>query len=300
MEQQLISFNNQSKNNNIRIQQQQLAQKKYLLALNFDMHLTKFRGEAEKKLLYVYSTKTTTETYELPLAKMALLINSRLRINASKKQLLAIGAEKMEDKIGDQEHIAKVTAAYRGVQARLEQYFARVKGQKQSGILLWKTGPQWTAARVLNYGDLKEAYAAALMSKHGSAEDFLYNVDNSSTSRFAGHALVQQFFENYIGKVTNTAALKEEDVVTDSGQWAVKSKNASLPSIMQYRRIAEFIIQKGSLITLDELQKEINEAFKQSAARNITLTKANMATIEGLDEVEKALKNLKREFNIKI
>ena len=300
MEQKLLSSNNQTAIKNIRLQQQQLAQKKYLLALNFDMYLTKFRGEVEKKLLYVYSTKTTVETYELPLTKLALLINTRLRINVSRKQLLTMGAEKMEDKIGDQEHIVKVTAAYRGVQARLEQYFARVKGQKQSGILLWKTGPQWTAARVLNYGDLKEAYAAALMSKHGSVEDFLYNIDNSSNSIFAGHELIQQFFENYIAKVTNLAALKEEDVVTSEGQWAVKSKNASLPSIEQYRSVAEFIIEKGSLITLEELQQSINDTFKTSSVRNVILNKTNIAAMEGTEEIEKILKDLKRDFNIGI
>ena len=77
------------------------------------------------------------------------------------------------------------------------------------------------------------------MAKHEN--DLVTSVTGKSP--FYNHELVGQFFQNYIWNVTNKPAILEEDVVGENSQWAVKSYNASMPSLKQYITAAKAIIK---------------------------------------------------------
>ena len=123
---------------------------------------------------------------------------------------------------------------------------------------MWKEQREWIVARVLNKGDLREAYAAALLLKHQSNLDKLCGI-NRGVPDFYSHELVKVFFNNHISKVSNAAAIQEEDIIM-----ADKSFRAVLPSLNQYYDAAKWIVsnqQAGK----EELEKELRkggEAFR--------------------------------------
>lgn len=246
-------------------QEQVLLQACYVYAFSFDEQLKKFRGQVPSSALYVIDTKKGPVTYELPLMSLIKYVNAadKSRLGASQTQLKKeLDGVKKED-IVDKEHVEQAQAAYAGVLNRLEQYWKLVGGQKQNGLLMWKEQREWIVARVLNKGDLREAYAAALLSKHQSNLDKLCGI-NRGTPDFYSHELVKVFFNNHISKVSNAAAIQEEDIIMTDKQYGVKSFRAVLPSLNQYYDAAKWIVsnqQAGK----EELEKELRkggEAFR--------------------------------------
>lgn len=244
-----------------------LLQASYAYAFWFDEKLKQFRGQVPSSALFVLESKSSGKlsTYELPLLSLIKYINAadKNRLNASnvllKKEM--DGAKK--ELLLDRGHAAQAQAAYTGVSNRIEKFWSKVSGQRQDGLLMWKEGRQWAVAKVLNKGDLREAYAAALMSKHQSDMDKLCGIAPGNP-KYYSHDLVKVFFNEHISKVSNAAAIQEEDIIMPDKQYGVKSFRAELPSLTQYYDAAQWIIANQTAAK-EELETELRkggEAFR--------------------------------------
>ena len=283
----------------------QFLKMKYLLAFNFDAKLTAFRGQLPKEAVYViWDSKTkTTKSYQMPMNKLIELANEegRLFLKAGDLKGEEISQIEKENKEGlDEKHILEAQSAYRGVASRLTQFYNKTGVEwwhRKNGLLMWKTSKLWTIARVSSYGDVKEAYVAALMTKHIQNIDKLYGL-GPGQPMYYDDLLIKSFFNNYINKVTNMAAVVEEDVNLsgNEAQYAVKSTGASLPSLKQYITVAENIakrktpFEKNSKKLENYIRKEL---FPMDAKRNIILGKFNnlgeLAVDETLSELQKTV-----------
>ena len=263
---------------------------KYLLAFEFDRVLNVFLGGLPKEAVYVFEDKKTgnISTYKMSMTELAKHANAsgrlfiginKLKRATSKKSSLQ-REERQSVEMGDglnTEHVLKAQAAYKGVTARLNRYFekkreslsgdAASKMQRQSGILMWKLSKDWTLARVLNQGDLKEAYAAALLAKHATQED---KIQRSPVGKpdYYSHELISTFYNSYVTGVTNQAAITGEDIIGDTSQYGVKSIGANLPGLNQYLDTANWIKSQNSITTPTELRSWLDENFQEGAVRN--------------------------------
>ncbi len=277
---------------------------KYLLAFDFDEKMTKFLGELPKEALYVYEAQGTLQTFKMPLKEMAKYANKEGRLNLSLAQLTAESRKSIEESKNDNisnEHIAKIQAAYTGTNNRLNRYYekAGLSGSKaQGGLLMWKTGRDWQLARVTNRGDLKEAYASALMAEHKSNLDYLANIAMGGPSYYE-HALIETFFTGYIHNVTNKPAIVEEDIITDKMQYSVKSARASMPTLRQYIQTAKWIATQAQILTPGELKTYVQENFSQDTHRNAIIATAQHLTDQSLSSMLSETE-FKAIINIKI
>jgi len=260
-------------------QQLVLLQASYAYAFWFDEQLKQFRGQVPSSALFVLEdSKGMLSTYEMPMLSLIKYVNAadKNRLNASNALLRKeLDGVKKED-VFDAEHVAQAQAAYTGVSNRLERYWSKVGGQRQDGILLWKEGREWIAAKVLNKGDLKEAYTAALMSEHKSKMDKLCGIPTGSP-KYYSHELVRVFFNEHISKVSNAAAIQEEDIIMPNRQYGIKSFRAELPSLNQYYDTAKWIIEHQEA-TKEELEQEIRkggEAFRNKILGPVANKKGN-------------------------
>ena len=137
---------------------------------------------------------------------------------------------------------------------------------------------------------MKEGYVAALLTHHQSNIDAMYKHAIGQPAYY-DHDLIRIFFENFIAKVTNKAAIVEEDIVTADKQYAVKSTGASLPSIDQYLKTAQMIISQSSSMDIDQINKKIEEMYPMDAERNKIMGEVNsiadLQTAEFLSDIQK-------------
>ena len=278
---------------------QEYFQLVYKAALDFDKALSIYRESLPKSLLYTYTSKNKIATFELPIETLADFVTSEGRIRGLSYKFLTevkglVEKEKTDDK-EQQKHIAQVTAAYRGVEARLNRFYEKYGvGQRQGGLLMWKLNKEWNVAKVTNLGDVKEAYQRALMIKHKSDLDKLCNIDAGSP-KYYSHALIATFFNEGIANVTNKAAIIEEDLVFDTYQYSSKSKGASLPSLSQYVKVAQFILKQNSQLTPEQINKELERMFPQDYARNkIVKTILNDLTDDIVEELLDPIKKISK------
>lgn len=247
-------------------QQLILLQASYVYAFWFDDKLKQFRNQVPNSALFVLENKKGyLSTYELPLMSLIRYLNAddKNRLNASRKQLSKEFENARKEDIFNKEHVEQAQAAYSGVSNRLEEYWKKVGGQRQDGILLWKENHDWVAGKVLNKGDLREAYAAALITQHKSKLDKLCSV-SKGTPKYYSHDLIKVFFHEHIEKVSNAAAIQNEDIITANKQYAVKSFRAELPSLNQYYNAAKWIVENQQA-TKKQLEDELmkgGEAFR--------------------------------------
>lgn len=265
-------------------QYQVLIQASYAYAFWFDEQLKKFRGQVPSSALFVLdSKKYGVSTYELPMVSLIKYLNvaDKSRLNASHASLQKeLDGVKKED-IFNEEHVKHARAAYEGASNRLEQFWKKVGGQRQDGILLWKEKHAWMAGKVLNKGDLREAYAAALMTKHKSNLDKLCGIPTGSP-QFYSHDLVKVFFHEHIEKVSNAAAIQEEDIVMSDKQYGVKSFRAELPSLSQYVEAAKWIVAQKEY-SQKALEQELHKGGE--VFRNRFLGELNSQSNEITDEL---------------
>ena len=248
----------------------------YVLAFSFDEKVAMFRGQVPKSAIYVHydSNGQKLSSYNLPLTSLAMLIDEEGRLtNINPAKLRNEGAIKIEDSKKDfpnEDHLKESQAAYMGTKSRLMQYYNKTGIEwwhRKNGLLMWKTSKKWVIARVTSFGDMKEAYVAALMTKHADNIEKLCAATIGMPS-FYDHQLIKVFFENYIQKVTNKAAIVEEDVVTDTEQYAVKSVGAGMPSMAQYIWTAEWIASQKEPFTKEKLSEAIQKQYPMDSERN--------------------------------
>ena len=290
----------------------QFLKMKYFLAFNFDAKLTAYRGQLPKEAVYVLwdSSSKTTKSYRMPMNKLVYLATAegRLMLKAGDLKGEEISQIEKEENNGlTQEHIIEAQSAYKGTAARLTQFYNKTGVEwwhRKNGLLMWKTSRVWTIAKVTSYGDAKEAYIAALMTKHQQNLDALYGKGPGGPAYYDDF-LIEAFFNNYINKVTNMAAIVEEDINLFGGiaQYAVKSSGASLPSLNQYVKTAEFIAAQNTAFSggsEGELDTYIRkQLFPMDAKRNIILGTFNnlgeLVTSDVLSELQaNALINIRK------
>lgn len=270
-----------------------ILQQEYLLANNFEKYLSNYRNELERSAIYV-TTNTKGEivgSYEIPMKEL-ITYTDKLGY-FSQGQINALNQKSLEEQnLFEEQHVLEAKMAYEGVYNRLERYYELHNTKddtKTSGILLWKNSKGWQAGRVLNYGDLKEAYIGFLFDNH---EKQLCKLAGGNPPYY-NHTFIGKFFENYINQVTNLSAIVEEDIKVKSmnKQYAVKGLGSHLPSLQQYIDIAQSIayLSKTNYITKKWVEKKIRELNPNDAKRNIKLALTKLTVDE--------FKQLKKDFN---
>ena len=276
-----------------------LLRSKYLLAFSFDAKVKNFLGQVPSKALYVHTfiDKETNhldlQTEEMDLTDLISLLTSTTGSTGGEiGKLISKSGELPKDQTEEgkllnqdngklEKHVEHARIAYIATYNRLQRFFERraaagkdtykkkgkiKKKTRQGGIILWKLQKVWTVGKVSNEGDLKEAYVKLLMAKHEN--DLVTSVTGKSP--FYNHELVGQFFQNYIWNVTNKSAILEEDVVGENSQWAVKSYNASMPSLKQYITAARAIINADpkNVYDAETLKALLESKFPAERHRN--------------------------------
>ena len=257
------------------VKQAFLIRSKYLLATQFDEYLNKFREALPSSVVYVQSSSdgAISGSYEISMRELILNADKYGRINISNARLKSGERKSLEENTSliNEKHVQEASMAYNGTINRLQRFYdvTHKKGNAaQGGIILWREGKQWTHGQVTNKGDIKEAYIGFLMSEH--INELCKKAGGSPP--YYSHELIGNFFDAYIANVTNLAAIVEEDIVTKSKQYGIKSRKSQLPSIGQYLETAEWIANQDNYLTKTEVENWIrNEKFTQDTIRNIRL-----------------------------
>ena len=275
----------------------------YKIAFKFDDYLTKFLKVQPKAALFVKETEQGLETYELTMNELAELADQKGSLK--QENLTEEYKKNIKESLIDKKHAEYSLASYVGTSNRLNRFFEVVKARrKQNGILLFKQNSHWIGARVLNKGDLKEAYVSLLLSSHKEKLQCSLETYPEGTNPYYSHELISYFFYNYVKKVTNLAAIIQEDVATKDKQYAVKGTGASLPGLNQYIKMAEFI----RFTSFDAISKfdekgilDILQTMKlhQDTERNIELFTVDTAedltdavvSLSGGSNISKALRS---------
>lgn len=180
------------------------------------------------------------------------------------------------------EHINRVKTAYNYIvkntkkTKRSKHFYVRLPNQRG-----------WGTYTFLNYGDLKEAYAAALIANHiGKNTPIDYSVDKNEVDPLCQAEKVEStlaatFFNKYVTQVNNKGALLGEDIVAYHRdlQYAVKATNAHLPSLNQYIDFAKDVcsnkIASKEMITemANSWEKISSKTGRKKGQRNRELTK---------------------------
>lgn len=267
----------------------------YLLAFKFDEYLTKFRNELPKKALFVHydRKKQQISSYEASMQDLALRIGAGSKIGIPQKSALAdeLKFQEKETEL-NQDHVKKAQYAYLGTSNRMDRYYEKTKiDKKQIALLMWEENASgWRVARVSGYGDIKEAYIAALFTKHGENMDKLCGI-NEGENPFYSHELIETFFKEYIQNVTNLAAIKQEDVRTDSAQYAVKGAGATAPNLSQYLSTAQYIYENKEALSVSQINSWLNETFPWDAPRNEILNTTQLLADNEKDDLIQDLFN---------
>ena len=225
---------------------------KYLLAFEFDEALNEYLGGLPKKGIYVYvDSEGKPVTYEMSMENLAKYANAKGILLISKKALdrgvkennLSI-LDGQDSKI-NKSHLNVAQKAYLGVSNRIKN--SPIAPPDAPYLLMWKEKNDWKVSTLLNKGDLKEAYVAALMEEHQKKCLCSLIGGDVGNNPYYSHKLISTFFNKYIYNVTNMPAIVEEDIISSfyGAQYAVKGSTASLPGLEQYLKAASFIISSN-------------------------------------------------------
>lgn len=259
--------------------EQGILQQEYQLAFKFEKILDQWRGKKERVGIYVnIDSEGVPSSYEIPMTEMIDYAGKTGSFSMSMKRLTKGGERKSLEESGlfSKKRIEQARKAYEGTYNRIEKYYevARITNRrKASGILLWQEGSEWKAAKVLNYGDLGEAYISFLFDKKSNA---LTGIPGGNAP-YRSHELIKNFYYNYIYNVTNMPAIVEEDVVLKDKELAVKSIGSNLPSFQQYIDVALMIVRdstmaKSKRYTKKEFEEALRNKFPEDAKRNLETT----------------------------
>lgn len=250
----------------------------FLAAYKFAFFIQKYNNQPLAKTLVVFQDDAGNPiTYEYNFFDFIKGIGSQGHIHG---EWLLNGLKKdeqnVENLINSQEHIQMVRRAYNIIKYKLtfDKY-----GEEEDLILLKskQNSKKWEKVNVLNYGDLNEAYASALMQEHQSKYDAFYKVKNKNDDE----EIAYTFFHKYIAKVDNREAILGEDLILKemNVQYAIKSSNAQLPSFNQYVRTAYNILQMNDVKKAIQKEKEKYSGVLRNKVREIGIAK--------IDELDK-------------
>lgn len=263
------------------IKEAEAAKAFYQNLFKFDKALAQYFDELPKRgVVVVTDSEGHPSAREMSLEQMASLVGGEGRLTGIGTQ--ASVESQIENKFkADQDHVEHGRAAFMGVNARLEAFYSQrlkkqVKNkkseemeeqdyQRQGGLLMWKSGGEWEIAVINNKGAIAEAYVSFLFTRHHTKKDYLCNSERGK-SPYYNHSFIESFYKNYINKVTDLAAVVEEDVIGKYAQYAVKAKGAEMSSPETHIRTASHIVASTSKISPKKLKKEIKNAFDQDKA----------------------------------
>ena len=283
----------------------------YTVLFDFQEKIQQFLGNRPTQIIYVVDTKDEVFSYTIDAKDFGEnFINSKGRVKGLPQDFRK-NNQSLESKIqsligkGEQDHVLKAKNAFLGTRNRLNEFWSKTKSsQKQSGILLWKENKRWQKARIINMGDVREAYATALMIKHQDELDKLCEVETIGKNPYYSDELISNFFYNYISNVTNLAAIVEEDINqenlyqfsqdasgnTISYQYGVKSKRAQAPNLGLYVAFADLILENASEQQIREWikSKKDNEAKRNLLFEDLS-KEAQKVLQEQLNPIYKSL-----------
>lgn len=276
----------------------------YKILFEFQEKIQLFLGNRPTKIIYVMETKDNVFSYMVDAKEFGeKFVNSEGRVTALSKQFRK-NNETIESKIEEQNHILKAKNAFLGTRNRLNVFWNKAKSsQKQSGVLLWKEKKKWEKARILNLGDVKEAYATALMIRHQDKLDKLCEVEDVGIAPYYSHDLISNFFYNYLNKVTNLPAIVEEDINQENlyqfdkiqYQYGVKSKRASAPNIGLYKVFADQLLKNANE---EWIKSWIKSKKENEAKRNLLFKDLTKAAREELElQLKPIMRSLTKQFN---
>ena len=266
----------------------------YLSAFKFAEYVHRYlKQPLSKALVVVDGDNGTPYTVEISLIELVKATGSAGNIHqewisqlGDKKKLSELSKEATFKEQKD--HVKNLRQAYSFVQKNMryvEQTRIKVKDGKEKEVTggqyyikLYNNNNDWRTYNIINQGDLKEAYAAALMRQHqdnitdlGEKVDYicLPDIQGDTSDRYKeDRILASEFFHNYIALVNNKGALLGEDIMLkDIGvQYAVKAAGATMPKLGQYIRAAQAI-----LASKDNLEEGIKEYFDKEQDKKVAL-----------------------------
>ena len=266
----------------------------YLSAFKFAEYVHRYlKQPLSKALVVVDGDDGTPYTVEISLIDLVKASGSAGNIHlewisqlGDKKELSELSKEAAL-LVEQKENVKNLRKAYSFVQNNMryvEQTRKEVKNGKeveitggQYYIKLYNKNNDWRTYNIINQGDLKEAYAAALMRQHqdnitdlGEKVDYICLPDiqgDTSDKHKEDRILASEFFHNYIALVNNKGALLGEDIILDNKiQYAVKAADATMPKLGQYIRAAQAI-----LALEDNLEEGIKAYFDKETNKKVAL-----------------------------
>ena len=263
----------------------------YLSAFKFAEYVHQYLGQPLSKALVVLDGDDGKPyTVELSLVELVKAAGSAGHFHQEWIQAIIEGSQtdakrrlSIEATFQNQdEHLELLQTAYSYVQENMK-YVQQTKTKIKEGkevkvtggqyyIKLYNEHNEWRTYNIINKGDLKEAYAAALMRQHQTKIRGLDSICQTNNRNEIN--LASTFFHNYIAQVDNKQALLGEDIMLDDIQYAVKATNAQLPSLAQYVRAAQAI-----LASKDNLQQGIEDYFNKEVNKKVALRNKLVETV---------------------
>ena len=263
----------------------------YLSAFKFAEYVHQYLGQPLSKALVVLDGDDGKPyTVELSLVELVKAAGSAGHFHQEWIQAIIEGSQtdakrrlSIEATFQNQdEHLELLQTAYSYVQENMK-YVQQTKTKIKKGkevkvtggqyyIKLYNEHNEWRTYNIINKGDLKEAYAAALMRQHQTKIRGLDSICQTNNKNEIN--LASAFFHSYIAQVDNKEALLGEDIMLDDIQYAVKATNAQLPSLAQYIRAAQAI-----LASKDNLQQGIEDYFDKEVNKKVALRNKLVETV---------------------
>ena len=263
----------------------------YLSAFKFAEYVHQYLGQPlSKALVVIDGDDGKPYTVEISLIELVKAAGSAGHIHQKwVKDIIGVSETKTVEELSKEaafkeqdDHLKKLRKAYSFVQNNMryvEQTRTKIKDGKeievtggQYYIKLYNNNNDWRTYNIINQGDLKEAYAAALMRQHQTKIRGLDSICQTNNRNEINLASV--FFHSYIAQVDNKEALLGEDIMLDDIQYAVKATNAQLPSLAQYIRAAQAI-----LASKDNLQQGIEDYFDKEVNKKVALRNKLVETV---------------------
>ena len=267
----------------------------YLSAFKFAEYVHQYLGQPlSKALVVIDGDDGKPYTVEISLIELVKAAGSAGHIHQEwVKDIIGVSETKTVEELSKEaafkeqdDHLKKLRKAYSFVQNNMryvEQTRTKIKDGKevevtggQYYIKLYNNNNDWRTYNIINQGDLKEAYAAALMRQHqdnitGLEEKVDYiclpDIQGDTSDRYKeDRILASEFFHNYIALVDNKGALLGEDIMLEGVQYAVKAAGATMPKLGQYIRAAQAI-----LASKDNLEEGIKEYFDKEKIKKVAL-----------------------------
>lgn len=225
----------------------------YLAALRFSTYFQRYLGQPIAKYIVVFDGEGTVYSQEYEIMNFIKGIGSQGHLH---ENWLLEEQSKIYSQINNDEHYQKIQAAYNSLAKKMSDN--ERKGREVYKIY-FKNKKVYKQATVLNYGDLKEAYAKALYTPHDSKYDYfktikVYDMEDKDDK------LAFMLYSKYVTQVDSQEAILGEDISLKDVQYGVKAANAQMPSLTQYYRVASNICDKKGF-TINEIIEEEKKNF---------------------------------------